>query len=101
MAAELSDEVAHEISRQPHFFVAIVTLVQDERPRAVAQLDDALPVELGIGFDDRVGADHELLRERADAGKLIARRQNTALDRVQDLLHQLDVDRYTTGRVQA
>ena len=43
-----------------------------ECTRPVAQLDHALVLELAVGLGDRVGVDHELLRERANAGQLFA-----------------------------
>ena len=64
----------------------------DERAGAVAQLDHAFVLELAVGLGDRVGIDHELLRERPDAGQLIARPQRARFDGVLHLLHQLQVD---------
>ena len=46
---------------------------RDERAGAVAQLDDALVLELAVGLGHGVGIDHELLRQRTDAGQLLAR----------------------------
>ena len=64
----------------------------DERARAVPQLDHALVLELAVRLGDRVGIDHELLRERPDAGQLVARPQRAGFDGVLHLLHQLQVD---------
>jgi hypothetical protein len=64
----------------------------DERRRARAQLDHAVVLELAVCLGDRVGIDHELLRERPDAGQLIAHPQRAGLDGVLHLLHQLQVD---------
>ena len=64
----------------------------DERAGAVAQLDDALVLELAVGLGDGVRVDHELLRERADARQLLARAQRAGFDAVLHLLHQLEVD---------
>ena len=64
----------------------------DERAGAVAQLDDAFVLELAVGLGDGVRVDHELLRQRPDAGQLLARPQRAGLDGVLHLLHQLEVD---------
>ena len=64
----------------------------DERAGAVAQLDDAFVLELAVGLGHGVRVDHELLRQRADAGQLLARPQRAGFDGVLHLLHQLEVD---------
>ena len=64
----------------------------DERAGAVAQLDDAFVLELAVGLGHGVRVDHELLRQRPDAGQLLARPQRAGFDAVLHLLHQLEVD---------
>ena len=52
----------------------------DERAGAVPQLDDAFVLELAVGLGDGVRVDHELLRQRPDAGQLLARPQRAGFD---------------------
>ena len=58
------------------------------------QLDDTFVFELAIDLGDGVRIDHELLRERSDAGQLFTRAQGAGFDGVLDLLHELQVDGY-------
>src|SRR5687767_3862785 len=46
---------------------------RDECAGAVPQLDDAFVLQLAISLRDRVGVNHELLRERPDTGQLLTR----------------------------
>src|SRR5262245_24292072 len=55
---------------------------RDEGPGAVAQLEHALVLELPVDLRHRVRVDHQLLRERADAGELLAGTQRPGLDGV-------------------
>src|SRR5712691_642682 len=64
----------------------------DERAGAVAQLDDAFVLELPVGFGHGVRVDHKFLRQRTDAGQLLARAERARFDAVLHLLHQLEVD---------
>src|SRR5689334_3544499 len=103
LGAQLLDRAAHDRLREPYGIRAFLAFRcgGDERARTVPKLDDALVLELAIGFRDRVRVDHELLGQRPDAGQLLARPHCSSLDGVLHLLHQLEVDRDAEGWVRA
>ncbi len=49
--------------------------------------------EFGVGLDDGVGADDQILGKRANAGKLVAVAKEAGFGGVLNLLHELEVER--------
>ena len=73
----------------------------DKRSRSMSEFDHTVALELRISLDDRVRTDHKFLSMGTNCGQLITGTQETALNRVPDLLHQLDVDRNAAGGIQS
>jgi hypothetical protein len=95
LLAQFFNSGPHQILGGTNLFDSIkMTLpVEHEGAGAVAEIYDSLPIELGIGLDHCIGADHKLLRERSNAGQLVAGSKQTALDRMPETIHQLNVNR--------
>src|SRR5260221_8786324 len=74
---------------------------RDERAGAVAQLDDALVLELAVRLGDRVRIDDELFGERTDAGQLFAGAERPGFDAVLHLLHELKGDGHAGRRIRS
>jgi hypothetical protein len=72
--------------------IAMALVVHDEGAGAVAEFNDALPLEFRVRFDHCIGADHKLLRERSNAWQLVARSKHATLNRVPEAVHQLKVN---------
>ena len=73
----------------------------DKGARAMPELNRSFPIEFGISLYDGIGADYQRLSERANRRQLIARPEQTALDCVPDLVHQLDVDGHPARWIQS
>src|SRR4029077_6318108 len=73
----------------------------NEGPGSGPHPEDALVFELGVRLDDRVWADDDLLRQRADSRKAVAGLQYAGVDRVANLLGELKVERLCGRRVDA
>ena len=69
-----------------------VALVADEAALAGDGLDDALALELGVGLGDGVAVDAQLLGQRPDAGKRLARLHRAGRGGDLHLVHELQVD---------
>src|SRR5260370_28946491 len=74
---------------------------RDEGASAMPEFDHAFAIQFRISLHDSVGADYKFLSQGTDGGQLITRPEDAAFDRVSDLLHQLDVDRNATRRIQS
>lgn len=61
------------------------------------EFDETFVLKFRIRFGHRVVTDDQLFSERANAWKLIAVLKDTSLDRVPDLLHQLQIERLPGG----
>jgi hypothetical protein len=64
------------------------------------EFEQALVLELRIGFGNGVVADHEIFRQSADSRQLISMLQNACFDAMPDLLHQLQVEGLAGGWVE-
>jgi hypothetical protein len=66
---------------------------RNKRPGPVLQLQKPFVLQLRISFSNRVMADHNILGQGADSRHLVAMPKDAGLDRVSDLLHQLQIER--------
>jgi hypothetical protein len=66
----------------------------------VPDLEQSFALQLRIGFGYGVVADHNLFRERTNAGQLIPALQNTRFYCMANLLHQLQVEGLARLRVE-
>ena len=57
------------------------------------RLDDALPLQFGIGLGDGVAIDAQFLGQRADGRQRFAGTQRARSRRLTDLVHQLQINR--------
>src|SRR2546426_144476 len=69
-----------------------IALLQKE-PLTRNRFDDALGLQLGVGFGDRVAVDAQFLGQRPKGGQWLARAQSSGSRRVTNLIGQLQINR--------
>src|SRR5208283_2253157 len=69
-------------------------------PGAMLQLDDSFMLKFAVGAHDRVRVHHEVFGRLSNGRELIARLQCARFNGVSDLLHQLEVHRQASGRIE-
>jgi len=66
-------------------------------PGTVALGDYTRPFQFQVSAGDRVGIDHELLRQHANGRDLVARRQTAGSHKLLHLIDNLNIDRHAVG----
>jgi hypothetical protein len=76
------------------------TLGRDVSSRAMPEFQQALMFEFGIDFGNGVVADHKLFGQGSDSWQLIAMLKDARFDAVAYLLHELQVERLPSRRIE-
>src|SRR4051812_23831339 len=75
-------------------------VLRDECPRTGARVSEPLAFELAIGLQHRVRVDREVFDDLASRRELVTGTHDAVLDRMPDLLHELEIRRNAAARIE-